>query len=430
MGYDVIVVFTNLPLFVQEYFLGLVSWSQSPSVISILAVFSFGSIHITKNIVKLVTLAIHALKQRIARNPIISQLAYPKISVLIPAHNESCTIVDTIKSVLENSYQNKEIIVIDDHSTDDTYHLIRPFYEQGLIRIVRRIEGKVSKASAINHGSTYATGNIIMTMDGDTLLERNSLKEISKYMSDPNVVGVAGKVQVLNGDGCVNNIVTKCQLYEYTVTFELGKRSQAILKSLIILPGTFAVFRKNVFRESGMLDEDSIVEDLDLTFKLYKTGGKVMYAPKAVARTYCPGNWRAWIRQRLRWNIGNMVTLIKHRDVISSRNFAFKKIFIFALFDMLALDIFLLWFRLAVITHIVFKGFDQGLQYTFTLVIILYFITEIMAFVASSILSSRPNVLRNLYLTPFMVFIYNPLCIFVHLYSYIVVLVKKEKIEW
>jgi hypothetical protein len=97
---------------------------------------------------------------------------------------------------------------------------------------------------------------------------------------------------------------------------------------------------------------------------------------------------------------------------------------------MLALDILLLWFRLAVITHIVFKGFDQGLQYTFTLIIILYFITEIMAFVASSILSSRPHVLRNLYLAPFIVFIYNPLCILVHLYSYIVVLVKKEKIEW
>jgi cellulose synthase/poly-beta-1,6-N-acetylglucosamine synthase-like glycosyltransferase len=430
LGYDVIVVLTNLPLFIQEYFLGFVSWSQSPSVISVLAVFSFGSIHITKNIVKLVTLAIHTLKQRIARNPIIPQLAYPKISVLIPAHNESGTIVDTIKSVLENSYQNKEIIVIDDHSTDDTYHLIRPFYEEGLIRIVRRIDGKISKASAINHGSPYATGDIIMTMDGDTLLERNSLKEISKYMSDPSVVGVAGNVQVLNGDGCVDNIVTKCQLFEYTVTFELAKRSEAILKSLIILPGTFAVFRKNIFIESGMLDEDSIVEDLDLTFKLYKTGGKVMYAPKAVARTYCPGNWRAWIRQRLRWNIGNIVTLIKHRDVISSRNIALKKIFIFALFDMLALDILLLWFRLAVITHIVFKGFDQGLQYTFTLIIILYFITEIMAFVASSILSSRPHVLRNLYLAPFIVFIYNPLCILVHLYSYIVVLVKKEKIEW
>ena len=86
------------------------------------------------------------------------------------------------------------------------------------------------------------------------------------------------------------------------MAFELGKRSEAILDTLIILPGTFAVFRKDIFIEIGMLDEDSIVEDLDLTFKLYKTGGKVMYAPEAVARTYCPGNWRAWIRQRLRWN--------------------------------------------------------------------------------------------------------------------------------
>ena len=179
-----------------------------------------------------------------------------------------------------------------------------------------------------------------------------------------------------------------------------------------------------------MLDEDSIVEDLDLTFKLYKTGGKVMYAPEAVARTYCPGNWRAWIKQRLRWNTDNIVTLIKHREAISSRNVSFRKIFIFALFDMLALDIFLLWFRLIVITHIVFKGFDQGLQYTFAVIIILYFITEILAFVPCGILSSRPHVLRYLYISPFMVFIYEPFCIFVYLYSYIIVLVKKEKIKW
>ncbi|CAN5410281.1 hypothetical protein BH18THE2_BH18THE2_42030 [soil metagenome] len=271
IGYDVIfVVLSNLQLFVQEYVLGFVSWLQSPNIINILAVISFGSIHISKNIGKLVTLAIHSLKQRIVSNPVIPQIAYPKISVLIPANNESGTIVDTIKSVLKNSYQNKEIIVIDDNSTDDTYHLIHTFYERRLIRIVRRIGGKVSKAAAINHGSTYATGDIIMTMDGDTLLEKNSLKEIVKYMSDPNVVGVAGNVHVLNGDGCVNNIVTKCQIYEYTVAFELGKRSEAILDTLIILPGTFAVFRKDVFIEIDMLDEDSIVEDLDLTFKLYK----------------------------------------------------------------------------------------------------------------------------------------------------------------
>jgi hypothetical protein len=62
-----------------------------------------------------------------------------------------------------------------------------------------------------------------------------------------------------------------------------------------------------------------------------------------------------------------------------------------------------------------------------TVIIILYFITEILAFVASGILSSRPPVLRYLYISPFMVFIYKPFCIFVHLYSYITVLGRKKK---
>ena len=58
-----------------------------------------------------------------------------------------------------------------------------------------------------------------MIMDGDTLIERNVLKEIAKYMDDPKVAAVAGNVRILSGDNGINNILTKCQSYEVRSSF-------------------------------------------------------------------------------------------------------------------------------------------------------------------------------------------------------------------
>jgi len=110
-------------------------------------------------------------------------------------------------SILENQYPNKEIIVIDDYSTDDTYEQALPFQKRGLIKVVKRTIGKGSKSGAINYGSMYATGDYIMVMDGDTLIQKDALDEIAKYLDLPNIVAVSGNVRILSGDaGIINNI--------------------------------------------------------------------------------------------------------------------------------------------------------------------------------------------------------------------------------
>ena len=75
------------------------------------------------------------------------------------------------------------------------------YYKSGKIKLVKRTEG--SRAS--NFGAVFAFGDIILVMDGDTLLERNALSEVAKYMTVQDIVAVAGNVRILSGDKGVKN---------------------------------------------------------------------------------------------------------------------------------------------------------------------------------------------------------------------------------
>ncbi len=88
----------------------------------LLGLLSFVLVDLLRNIGKPIVLSIHNIFRRVHPLPLGNvDNAQIKITILIPAHNEGASIKNTIESLLENTYSNKEIIVIDDHSTDDTF---------------------------------------------------------------------------------------------------------------------------------------------------------------------------------------------------------------------------------------------------------------------------------------------------------------------
>ncbi|HKR74491.1 MAG TPA: glycosyltransferase [Candidatus Nitrosocosmicus sp.] len=380
-----------------------------------------------RNIGKLVIVLVH--KSRIRAHPRRPVTNHPKITVLVPAHNEGINIKATILALLENNYPNREIIIIDDHSSDDTFKIANEFAKKGLVRIIKRNEGKGSRAAAVNFGSVYATGDILMMTDGDTLIERTVLKNIAKYMDNQKVGAVAGNVRVLGGDDGINNILTKCQAYEYIIAFELGRSARSIMNSLLIIPGAFGAFRKDIVKKMGLYDKDTIAEDFDLSIKVFKANKKVVFIPDAIAWTYCPNNWKSWFRQRLRWAHGQMITLLKHRDIISERNVTYKTSFILAIFDMIFIDVILLVMRTASLIWILFFGFTENLVYAFILLMFIYLINELVAFLASAIFSPHRDDLRYVYLLPFIFLVYRPAYAFIRMYAVVTAFIKKE-IKW
>ncbi|HSB83265.1 MAG TPA: glycosyltransferase family 2 protein [Nitrosarchaeum sp.] len=237
--------------------------------------------------------------------------SYPTVSVIIPAYNEEKVILHTIEALLETKYPKKEIIFVDDGSKDRTLDIAMQYKDK--ISVLHKENG--GKASALNYGLVYAKGEIIVIVDADTIIGRNSLKEIVKgFQVDEHVAAVAGNIKVRNRV----NMITKCQALEYITGIQIVRRAFDIVGSITIVPGALGAFRKSILMESGSYGKDTIVEDFDQTIKLLKAGLITQGSTKATAYTEAPNTLHDFVAQRKRWYRGNIQVLRRHRDALTN----------------------------------------------------------------------------------------------------------------
>ena len=133
-------------------------------------------------IAKIGILATHDILTRAKRNrtSLPPTSTNKKVTILIPAHNEEAGIRAAIEAALRNTYKNKEIIVIDDASKDNTYRISKEYEDKGLIKVLHRDEASGSKAAALNYGFEFSTGDLVLCMDGDTSFRYQFNKECRK----------------------------------------------------------------------------------------------------------------------------------------------------------------------------------------------------------------------------------------------------------
>lgn len=273
---------------------------------------------------------------------------YPSMSILVPAHNEEKCIAGTIETLLEAYYPSrKQIIVIDDGSTDGTYEIAKPYSTRG-VKVIQRPNG--GKAAALNTGLQFAQGEIIICVDADSMVARTALVEIVRRFEDPAVVAIAGNVKVLNR----KKFLAACQALEYIFDINISRRAMDIFGAVIVVPGCLGAFRGSALRLSGGWDMETIVEDFDTTVKLFKSGAfdvtnplapvdlrnvlqhpdadiaakgakagsKVVQASSAaIVYTEAPETVKGLWKQRLRWYRGNVQTLLKHKDALVNPRF-------------------------------------------------------------------------------------------------------------
>ncbi len=241
---------------------------------------------------------------------------FPSISILIPAYNEEKVLRRAIETALEANYPYKEIIVIDDGSTDRTYQIAQEYGDSG-VKVIHRPNG--GKAVAINHGLRFARGEIIIIVDADSLVGKNTLIKLVQPFHDPEVAAVAGNIKVLNR----MNWLTKCQALEYIASINIYRRALDVFGSVTVVPGALGAYRREVLEGSGCYDPDTLVEDFDVTMKTLKTGKVVQASASAIAYTEAPQTLDGLIRQRLRWYRGNFQALWKHRDAAFNSRYGF-----------------------------------------------------------------------------------------------------------
>ena len=242
--------------------------------------------------------------------------SFPKISVIIPAYNEEKVITHTINALIETKYPDKEIIFVDDGSTDKTLEIVNQF--KGKITILHKENG--GKATALNYGIACSNGEIIVIVDADTIIGRNALTDIIKgFEVHDKVVAVAGNVKVRNR----TNWITKCQALEYITGIQIVRRAFDVFGSITIVPGALGAFKKSMVEECGSYGKDTIVEDYDQTIKLLKAGLTTSGSTKATAYTEAPNTLKDFVQQRKRWFRGNIQVFKRHSDALTNPRFGY-----------------------------------------------------------------------------------------------------------
>lgn len=243
----------------------------------------------------------------------------PSVSVIIPAWNEEVGIVKTIISVLNTEYPHLQLVVVNDGSTDDTHKKVCEFLDEynqdteQATRIKYLSLANGGKASAMNRALVHADGEIVITVDSDSVMAPDAIVNLVRHFDDPMVGGVAGNVIVGNR----RKPIEWMQQMEYLYGF-FFKRSDSLFNAVYIIGGAAAAYRRNVLEKMGGFDHSIITEDIEMSTRILAHGYKTRYACDAVIYTEGPAELGGLCNQRLRWKYGRILTFIKHRKLFFS----------------------------------------------------------------------------------------------------------------
>jgi cellulose synthase/poly-beta-1,6-N-acetylglucosamine synthase-like glycosyltransferase len=239
----------------------------------------------------------------------------PSVSILIPAHNEGNHLRKTIESILNCGYTGKrEIIVIDDGSIDGTPKIIKEYKKKRLITSIRT--NHIGKSKAMNKGLQLAKNEIIVTVDGDTNIEKGSLNKLLAPFSDKQVAATTGAIKTANS----NKIITWFQRVEY-LYFSFYKSLVDRLDGIIWVSGTLSAIRKKCLKDEGGFSSKVYLEDMDLALKLIKKGYKIHYISDAIALTHAPEKIKDLAKQRFRWLRGGIQMMKENFDMYFNKKY-------------------------------------------------------------------------------------------------------------
>ncbi len=278
------------------------------------------------------------------------------ISVIVPAYNESATIVDNVKNLLNLDFPEYEVVVVNDGSSDGTMPILIAHFN--LIQVMQPVKRSIptknvrviyrcpqhpnlvvldkengGKADALNAGINAARYPVFISIDADSLLEKESLmKIVMPFVQDHRVIGVGGIVRIADGCkvsqgelqtvGLSKNPLVTLQTVEYLRAFLTGRIGFDSMGILLIVSGAFGAFNKRAVIEVGGYTVDTIGEDMELVVKLHEHMRKekreysIKFLPDPVCWTQPPTTLSDLRKQRKRWQIGLVSSLLKHRRML------------------------------------------------------------------------------------------------------------------
>jgi poly-beta-1,6-N-acetyl-D-glucosamine synthase len=293
-------------------------------------------------------------------NTLVLSPLVPRISIIAPAYNESKSIIDNVRTLLSLYYNNFEVIIVNDGSTDDTFQKIVQAFE--LVKVnyyfdyripCERIKGVYKsdnpsynrltvidknnggKADSLNAGINISRNSLIVTIDADSIIESDSiLKLVKPFLEEKErqVIGTGGVIRIVNScdieRGHIreiklpDQILPRLQVLEYTRAFLLGRMAWSHLDGLMLISGAMGMFDRETVINAGGYSIKTVGEDMELVLRMrrYKAERRekyeVTYIPDPLCWTEAPADFKSMRKQRTRWTRGLIESLWTHRKLM------------------------------------------------------------------------------------------------------------------
>ncbi|MCB0730331.1 MAG: glycosyltransferase family 2 protein [Ignavibacteriae bacterium] len=236
------------------------------------------------------------------------------VTVQLPIYNEQYVAERLIESVCKIEYPKNllEIQVLDD-STDKTVEILEQLVNKKIlegfdIKHVRRSDRKGYKAGALKEGLKTAKGELIAIFDADFVPNPDFLKNTLRYFTNPKIGMVQTRWEHLNED---YSILTKIQALALNGHFVMEQPIRNRAGFFINFNGTGGVWRKECIEDAGNWHDDTITEDLDLSYRAQLNGWKFIYLRDITTPAELPAEMNALKAQQFRWTKGAIETAKK-----------------------------------------------------------------------------------------------------------------------
>ncbi|MFT5697315.1 MAG: hyaluronan synthase [Desulforhopalus sp.] len=251
----------------------------------------------------------------------------PTVTVVVPAYNEGALVLETLRSLATGDFPQEKIqlIAVDDGSKDQTWSYIVKAAQEfpGRIVTIRQITN-AGKRRALYEGFKQATGDVLVTVDSDSVVNKDTLRNlVSPFVGDPDCGAVAGNVRVLNREAVIPRMLE----VSFVFSFEFVRSAQSVLRTVFCTPGALAAYRRdlvmNVIEEwvnqTFLGREANIGEDRAITNLILRQGKSVLFQRNAMVYTNVPEQYQGLCKMLIRWGRSNV------RESLKMGTFIFKR---------------------------------------------------------------------------------------------------------
>ncbi len=240
---------------------------------------------------------------------------WPMVTTQLPLFNEANVAERVLRAAAQMDYPagRHEIQVLDD-STDETCGIVDRVAAElqadgANIRVLRRKRREGFKAGALRDGFSTATGTLCAIFDADFVPPPDFLRRtVPVFLALPRVGFVQARWSHLNDR---DSPLTAAQATGIDTHFVVEQSARASAGAFMNFNGTCGVWRSAAIEAAGGWEDDTLTEDLDLSYRAHLAGWAAHYLPDLEVRGELPASMAAYRRQQFRWAKGSMQTACK-----------------------------------------------------------------------------------------------------------------------